>query len=114
MEEPFEGLRSSQEGKHPLFLFRFQRPIVPARFHAHLQPALLLWMLNIHIFNTNLAAVRLTQRFKDFTQCRRGSWRISESRAETARNESAIKIPESESVVGWVQFVMISRFVTQG
>jgi hypothetical protein len=100
MKEPFKRLCRNQEGENPFLLPRFQRPIVPARLHAHLQPALLFRMLNIHVFNTDLAAVGLTQNFKNFSQRRCGSWGISQCRAETSCNESAIKVPKSKSVIG--------------
>src|SRR5262245_32891332 len=72
VEKPFKGLCSSQESENPPPLLRFQRPIVPARLHSHLQPALLLWMLNIHIFSAYFAAVCLADRLENLPQS--GSW----------------------------------------
>ncbi len=42
-----------------------ERPVVGARLHPVLQPALLLRVLDIHVLAADLAAVSLAQRLKD-------------------------------------------------
>ena len=60
--------------------------------HCFLEPASLLGVLNVHVFETNGAAVGIAQHSEDFAQQHRATT------TKTTGDELAVKIPEGQTV----------------
>ena len=69
VQEMLEFLGGDQVAQDAEARFAFQRPVVLARLHALLQPALLLRHLDVHVLAADFAAVGVAQGFQNFAQC---------------------------------------------
>src|SRR6516165_3798908 len=86
-----------------------ERPVVRLRLHASLQPALLLWHLDVHVLAANLAAVGLAERFEDLTQRgdRLGA-AFSDRLAQRPGEKFAIEIPNGQAVGFRIELGMVA------
>ena len=57
-------------------------------FHLRLHPPLFIGVLNVHVFNTNSAAVRVTQHTKQFIQLHLGA------ASNATREEFTLQVPD--------------------
>src|ERR1039457_3685430 len=91
-----------------------QRPVVGARLHAVLQPALLLRHLYVHVLAADFAAIGLAQRLQDFAQRgHRFGRALANGLAQTAGEEFAVQIPYGETVGFRVEFGVVAGFGAQ-